>query len=194
MNGIFKCLAIGIPVSCAALSVWWAVKKYRQSETEECAGQDKEELNSQSSTVSAIEAETSKEKVIPVKEAPNEGEGDPISHLGMKSTVESRNEELKKKEGEEKPQKAAEKEERPISQSDIETQASKKAEDDKKRRQDLYEIIESSQIKKDEEEIEKNVSENSNTFASSNPNKEKVKPLWTPKRKQKSKKKRFKQY
>ena len=191
MSIIFRGLAIAIPVSCAAISLWWAVKKYRQPETKERPGQEKEERNSQSSTRSetAIKTETSKEKVIPVKDVSDEREGEPISHSGMKSTVELSSEELKKKEDREKPQKAAEKEERPSSQSGTVTQASKKGEHDIKRGQDLCKTIETSQVKKDEDEIEENVSEDSNTFAPSNPNKEKVKRVRTPKRKHKSKKK-----
>jgi len=195
MNSIFRYLAIGVPVSCAAISILWAVKKYRKSETEEYPIQEKEELKSHLSARSepkpAIKAETSKEKEIPIKLAPDEVEKEPFCHSSMKSTVESSDEELKIKEVEEKPQKTNEMEEMHISLSGIITQALKKREDDIKRRPDLCGTTESSQIGKDEEEIQENVSENSNTFAPSTPSKEKVKPLWTPKRKNKSKKKRW---
>ncbi|KAK2715210.1 hypothetical protein QYM36_010008, partial [Artemia franciscana] len=143
--------------------------------------QEKEELNSHSSARSeskpAIKAETIKEKEIPIKVAPDEVEKEPFCHSRMKSTVESIDEELKIKEVEEKPLKTNEMEEIHISQSGIITQALKKGEDDIKRRPDLCGTTESSQIEKDEEEIEENVSENSNTFDPSNPSKEKVKPL-----------------
>jgi hypothetical protein len=62
------------------------------------------------------EATTSKEKEIPVKEAPDEGEEDPVSHSGRKSTATSINKELKRNEGQEIPQKVTEKEKKPISQ------------------------------------------------------------------------------
>jgi hypothetical protein len=34
MNTVFKFLTVGVPASCAVIAFWWAIKKYRGSETE----------------------------------------------------------------------------------------------------------------------------------------------------------------